>query len=136
MPDNMGKLLEAADFISVLTMYGIAAAFGSLGGFCGSSIVMLKIGGISKWKKGMAVIMGLTIAGAFCSLMVFTALMSYEVFWGRHIIDNVETVMHASVFTGFCTAIGMMIANLGVSHVSLKYGNATVKIQMDKKERE
>ena len=133
MPESMGKLLETADFISVLIMYGISAAFGGLGGFCGSSMVLIKIGGLSKFKRGLGLILGLTIAGAFCSLMVFTALLSYEIFWGHHIIDNIETVFHASVFTGFFTSIAMMIANQGISYISVKYGKATLRVQMDKK---
>ncbi|MCK5132710.1 MAG: hypothetical protein KAR40_11230 [Candidatus Sabulitectum sp.] len=135
MPDNISKLLASADYLSVLTMYGIAALFGSLGGFCGSTVVLIKIGGLTKWTRCLGLVLGLTIAGAFCSLMVFTALMSYEVFWEHQIIEDIETVFHASVFTGFFTSVAMMIANKGISKVNIRFGNSSVNVEMNQEEK-
>ncbi|MCK5226514.1 MAG: hypothetical protein KAQ89_07320 [Planctomycetes bacterium] len=136
MPDKISSLLDAADYIGVLSLYGIAIAFGGLGGFCGSSVALLKMGGFSKLKQGIAVVLGLTIAGAFCSLMVFTGILSYEVLAGKHVIENIEIVFHMSVFTGFFTSIAMMVANKGISHISLKYGAASINVKMNRRERD
>lgn len=133
MPEKISTLLESADYVGVLTMYGIAVAFGGLGGFCGASVVLLKIGGLSKWKKGLALILGLSIAGAFCSLMVFTGILSYEVMVGKSIIENIEIVFHLSVFTGFFTSIAMMIANRGIAHITLKYGQASIEVELNRR---
>lgn len=135
MPDKTSLLLEAADYIGVLSLYGIAIAFGGLGGFCGASTVLLKLGGISRLKRGIALVLGLSVAGAFCSLMVFTGILSYEVLAGKHIIDNIEIVFHMSVFTGFFTSIAMMIANKGISHITVKYGAARIDVKMNKESK-
>ena len=81
----------------------------AVGGFFGASIVLLKMGGITKWHRGIALILGLAVAGALCSLMVFTGILSYEALSSVTVIDNLEAVFHISMFTGFFTAIGMSL---------------------------
>lgn len=132
MPEKITSLIHVADYLGVLILYGIAMAFGGVGGFCGASIVLLKIGGLSRWKKGLALILGLSVAGSLCSLMVFTGILSYEAFTGVQILTDVDMVLHLSVFTGFFTSIAMMLANKGISHVSLKYGNTSIDVEMNK----
>lgn len=131
MPDKITSLIHAADYFGILILYGIAMAFGGIGGFCGASIVLLKIGGFPKWKKGIALILGLSVAGALCSLMVFTGILSYEAFTDDHILTDVEIVLHLSIFTGFFTSIAMMLANKGITHITLKYGKASIDVKMD-----
>lgn len=136
MPEKITSLIDAADYVGVLSLYGIAVAFGGLGGFCGSSVVLLKLGGIPKWKRGIALIMGLSIAGAFCSLMVFTGILSYEVIAGVSIIEDIEIIFHMSVFTGFFTSIAMMVANKGISHITFKYGPASINVEMNRRKED
>ena len=135
MSEKLTSLIHAVDYLEVMILYGIAMSFGSLGGFCGASIVMLKIGGLPKWKKGLALILGLSVAGALCSLMVFTGILTYEAFTDDHIITDVDIVLHLSVFTGFFTAITMMLANRGISHITLKYGNASINVKINKESK-
>ena len=135
MPDKITSLIHSADYLGVLILYGIAMSFGGLGGFCGASIVLLKIGGISRWKRGIALILGLSVAGALCSLMVFTGMLTYEAFSGRHLLTDIDIVLHLSVFTGFFTSIAMMLANKGITHISLKYGAASIDVKMNKESK-
>ena len=131
MPEKLHSLINAADYIGVMSLYGIAIAFGGIGGFCGTSIILLRMGGITKLKKGLSLILALGIAGALCSLMVFTGILTYEVFSGKEVLDSIEAVSHMSVFTGFFTSIFMMLANRGITHVSLKYGKASLELDLN-----
>jgi len=118
MPEKLSELLSKADYLSIMTAYGIAAVFGFLGGFGGCSVVLIKM---RKFHRRLALALGLALSSAVVATVVFSGIFSYQFFSGKEIISSVDAVIHLSLVTGFFTSIFMMVVNRGLTKLAIKY---------------
>jgi len=118
MPDKLADLLKEADYISVLTIYGLAAIFGFIGGLGGSSLVLIKMG---KFHRRIALALGLAFGSAIMAIIIFSGIFSYQFFTNTEIISDVQAVIHISVVTGAFTSVMLMGLNRGLSKLAVKY---------------
>lgn len=133
MPENSRQIIENANYIGLLMVYGFSLCFGFVGGFSGAALIFKAKGRKERWLS-RAFAMG--IAGSVTSIVILACIFTYQFFSGSVIIGNFDSIIHLGLASGFVTTITMMILNHGLSNVVLKYKGFEVDLELVKKDDE
>jgi hypothetical protein len=131
VPERASELLTDVDYWSVLLIYTLSLCFGFVGGFSGASMVFI---GYSKKQRWLSIAFALGVSGAITAVVILSCIFSYQILFSENYIDNFESIVHISLFSGFATSIITMIINKGIANrLVLKYKGFELELKEDEK---